>query len=56
MRKPYQWILLAGCICIFAACRTQQTGCRIPKRNMGAEKVVDEMNKPKKGGLFKRNE
>lgn len=35
-----------------AACRSQKTGCPTPARNLGAEKVFDEMNAPKKKGLF----
>lgn len=31
------------------ACRTQKTGCPTPKQNWGAERVLDEMSKPKKG-------
>ncbi|UYQ93077.1 hypothetical protein MKQ68_23635 [Chitinophaga horti] len=37
-----------------AACRSTKTGCPTPKRNMGAEKVLDDMSKPPKKGLFKR--
>ncbi|WP_341841853.1 hypothetical protein [Chitinophaga caseinilytica] len=37
-----------------AGCRSQKTGCPTPKRNLGAEKVFDEMNAPKKKGLFRR--
>jgi hypothetical protein len=36
-------ILLAG----FSACRTQKKGCPQPRRNWGAEKILDELSKPK---------
>jgi hypothetical protein len=36
-------------IIILSACRTQKKGCPQPKRNWGAEKVLDELNKPGKG-------
>ena len=37
-------ILLVG----FSACRTQKKGCPQPRRNWGAEKVLDELSKPKR--------
>lgn len=37
---------------MFMACRSQKTGCPTPARNLGAEKVMDEMNAPKKKGFF----
>lgn len=48
-------------VCLFVvsvltvACRSQKTGCPTPTRNLGAEKVMDEMSAPKKKGLFRRN-
>ncbi|WP_343700249.1 hypothetical protein [Chitinophaga sp.] len=53
MRK---WMLLLVLGVVLAGCRTQKTGCKTPPRNMGAEKVFDEMNKPPKKGLFRRRE
>lgn len=53
MRKWICFILLAAGI-FAGACRTQKTGCKVPKKNMGAERVMDEMNAPKKKGLFRR--
>ncbi|WP_158618083.1 hypothetical protein [Chitinophaga lutea] len=53
MRK---WTILLALTAgiLFTGCRTQKTGCKTPPRNMGAEKVFDEMNKPPKKGLFRR--
>lgn len=48
MRKTVSIVLLLSII-LFAACRTQKKGCPLPKRNWGAEKVLDELGKPKKG-------
>ncbi|MFY0252745.1 hypothetical protein ACDQ55_02205 [Chitinophaga sp. 30R24] len=39
--------LLISLLC--TACRTQKKGCPQPRRNWGAEKVIDELNKPGKG-------
>lgn len=49
-----RWTLLLVLGMLLAGCRTQKTGCKTPPKNMGAEKVFDEMNKPPKKGLFKR--
>lgn len=46
MRKIIALALLA--VVVFTACRTQKKGCPLPKRNWGAEKVLDELSKPKK--------
>lgn len=54
MRQLCCLLLLAGGL-FATGCRTQKTGCKVPKRNMGAERVMDEMNQPKKKGLFNRN-
>lgn len=53
MRKLSCLLLLAAGL-FAVGCRTQKTGCKVPKRNMGAERVMDEMSQPKKGGLFRR--
>ncbi|WP_158563258.1 hypothetical protein [Chitinophaga silvatica] len=37
-------IILIG----FTACHTQKKGCPQPRRNWGAEKVLDELGKPKR--------
>jgi hypothetical protein len=31
-----------------SACRTRKTGCPTPRKNWGAEKLLDEMSAPKK--------
>jgi len=54
MRRLCCLLLLMGGL-VMTGCRTQKTGCKVPKRNMGAERVMDEMNQPKKRGLFNRN-
>ncbi|WP_326995946.1 hypothetical protein [Chitinophaga sp. 212800010-3] len=36
------------CTIILSSCRTQKKGCPLPRRNWGAEKVIDELNKPRK--------
>lgn len=55
MRKRYFLYMLATGI-LFLGCRTQKTGCPTPKRNLGAERVLEEMSQPKKKkGLFRRN-
>ncbi|SKA10843.1 hypothetical protein SAMN04488128_102842 [Chitinophaga eiseniae] len=46
MRKIIALALLAAIA--LTACRTQKKGCPQPKRNWGAEKVLDELGKPKK--------
>ncbi|WP_188315818.1 hypothetical protein [Chitinophaga agrisoli] len=48
MRNFITLVLIAACILVFSACRTQKTGCPSPRKNWGAEKVLDELNKPKK--------
>ncbi|HWV69807.1 hypothetical protein [Chitinophaga sp.] len=47
MRKVILLALLA--MLVFAGCRTQKKGCPQPRRNWGAEKVLDELSKPGKG-------
>lgn len=49
MRKLIVIVLLIG-LDILVACRSNKVGCPTPRSNWGAEKVLDEMNKPKKGG------
>lgn len=52
-RLCFLLVLATGILAI--GCRTQKTGCKVSKRNMGAERVMDEMNAPpKKKGLFNR--
>ncbi|WP_346317293.1 hypothetical protein [Chitinophaga sp. YIM B06452] len=53
MRKLYLWMILA-CGLMAYGCRTQKTGCPTPVKNLGAERVMDEMSKPQKKGLFRR--
>jgi len=48
MRKTLTLLLLAAYLLAFGACRTQKTGCPSPRQNWGAEKVLDELNKPGK--------
>ncbi|GAA0528533.1 hypothetical protein [Chitinophaga japonensis] len=48
MRKTLILLLLTFSILAFGACRTQKTGCPSPRKNWGAEKVLDELNKPGK--------
>jgi len=31
-----------------SACRTRKTGCPTPRKNWGAEKLLDEMSAPKR--------
>jgi hypothetical protein len=31
-----------------SACRTRKTGCPTPRKNWGAEKLLDEMSAPRK--------
>ncbi|PUZ27835.1 hypothetical protein GA0116948_106157 [Chitinophaga costaii] len=51
MRKTIVIILLAGLdIFIACSCRSNKVGCPQPRSQWGAEKVLDEMSKPKKGG------
>ncbi|MGX5818414.1 hypothetical protein ACWKWU_09475 [Chitinophaga lutea] len=47
------WLMLAG---MLTACRAQKTGCPTPARNLGAERVFDEMSKPQKKSLFRRRQ
>jgi hypothetical protein len=53
MRRLCFLLMLATGVLVIG-CRTQKTGCKVSKRNMGAERVMDEMNAPKKKGLFNR--
>lgn len=48
MRKMLLFILVLTGITLIS-CRTQKKGCPLPKRNWGAEKVLDELGKPGKG-------
>ncbi|MBS0026208.1 hypothetical protein ACTJJ0_07535 [Chitinophaga sp. 22321] len=47
MRKTVSLLLLLTIIGT-TACRTQKKGCPQPRRNWGAEKVLDELGKPGK--------
>lgn len=52
-----RYILIVTTVLITtASCRTQKTGCPTPKKNRGAEMVLDDMSRPPKKGLFKRRE
>ncbi|NSL89079.1 hypothetical protein [Chitinophaga solisilvae] len=46
MRKYIAVAALLAALCL-TACRTQKKGCPQPRRNWGAEKVLDELGKPK---------
>jgi hypothetical protein len=48
MQKKITLLLIATALISMGACRTQKTGCPQPRKNWGAEKVIDELNKPKK--------
>jgi hypothetical protein len=48
MRKTVSIAFILAVV-LLAACRTQKKGCPLPKRNWGAEKVLDELGKPKRG-------
>ncbi|MBO9729129.1 MAG: hypothetical protein J7623_10885 [Chitinophaga sp.] len=48
MRKAVPIALLLATI-LLGACRTQKKGCPQPRRNWGAEKVLDELGKPGRG-------
>ena len=48
MRKILVIIVLIG-LDILVACRSNKVGCPTPRSNWGAEKVLEEMSKPKKG-------
>lgn len=52
MRKLCCLLLICGFF--VSGCRTQKTGCKVPKRNMGAERMMDEMSQSRKKGLFRR--
>jgi hypothetical protein len=45
MRKIVAILLL---LLVVSGCRTQKKGCPQPRRNWGAEKVLDELGKPKR--------
>ncbi|MBO9152626.1 hypothetical protein ACFOTA_10445 [Chitinophaga sp. GCM10012297] len=53
MRKLCLLLVLCGMVAA-VGCRAQKTGCPTPVKNLGAERVMDEMNKPQKKGLFRR--
>ncbi|WP_167014686.1 hypothetical protein [Chitinophaga sp. Cy-1792] len=46
MKRLIIILLLAVIAC--AACHTQKKGCPQPRRNWGAEKVLDELSKTKR--------
>ncbi|WP_108685467.1 hypothetical protein [Chitinophaga parva] len=48
MRKSIAIVLLIV-LDILAACRSNKVGCPQPRSQWGAEKVLEEMSKPKKG-------
>ncbi|HVI45421.1 MAG TPA: hypothetical protein VM802_11140 [Chitinophaga sp.] len=50
MRNKICLLLILSVALLSASCRTQKKGCPQPKRNWGAEKVLDELNKPGKKG------
>lgn len=50
MRHKITLLLIIAGLLTMSACKTQKTGCPQPKKNWGAEKVLDELNKPKKRG------
>ncbi|MRG49046.1 hypothetical protein GFS24_28310 [Chitinophaga sp. SYP-B3965] len=52
--RRFCFLLVMATAILAIGCRTQKTGCKIPRRSMGAEKVMDEMNNPPKKGLFRR--
>lgn len=52
MKKVCLWLMLCGIVAV--GCRTQKTGCPTPVKNLGAERVMDEMNHPQKKSLFRR--
>ncbi|MDQ0105108.1 hypothetical protein SAMN05660909_04216 [Chitinophaga terrae (ex Kim and Jung 2007)] len=45
MRRIVAVLLL---LLVISSCRTQKKGCPQPRRNWGAEKVLDELSKPKR--------
>lgn len=49
MRKLIAIVLLIA-LDILVACRSNKVGCPQPRSQWGAEKVLEEMSKPKKGG------
>lgn len=49
MRKSIAIVLLIA-LDILVACRSNKVGCPQPRSQWGAEKVLEEMSKPKKGG------
>lgn len=49
MRKSIAIVLLIV-LDILVACRSNKVGCPQPRSQWGAEKVLEEMSKPKKGG------
>jgi hypothetical protein len=53
MRKLF--LLLVMCGIVSLGCRTHKTGCPTPVKNLCAERVMDEMSKPPKKGLFRRH-
>ncbi|HEY0272566.1 MAG TPA: hypothetical protein VGC22_05225 [Chitinophaga sp.] len=50
MRKTIVILLLAALdIAIACSCRSNKVGCPQPRSQWGAEKVLEDMSKPKKG-------
>lgn len=46
--KKHILLLLVISVIGTSACRTRKTGCPTPRKNWGAEKLLDEMSAPKK--------
>ena len=47
MRKLLLFVLVISFTGL-SACRTRKTGCPTPRKNWGAEKLLDEMSAPRK--------
>ncbi|MVT06836.1 hypothetical protein [Chitinophaga tropicalis] len=47
MRRLLLFVMILS-ITGLSACRTRKTGCPTPRKNWGAEKLLDEMSAPKK--------
>ncbi len=47
MKRLVLFVLVLSFIGL-SACRTRKTGCPTPRKNWGAEKLLDEMSAPKK--------
>ncbi|PSL22561.1 hypothetical protein [Chitinophaga ginsengisoli] len=47
MKRFLLFVLVISLIGL-SACRTRKTGCPTPRKNWGAEKLLDEMSAPKR--------